>query len=152
LLHFGELSAGEPGGSSRLSDALMAATAAGRAVMVITDGELADVASIPADILSLAQVVVVPRSGQPDLAITDVRTPERIVAGDSLRVELRLQRTGAAVDSVEVQLRDGSRVLLAGVARFAPGSNREGLVLEGVLPAGIEGERWLDLVRVGGPD
>ncbi len=152
VLSFGELSPGEPGGSSDLAESLTAAAASGRQVVVVTDGEVRDVGRIPADILALAHLEVIERNPGDDVAITTVELPERIAAGDSLHLHLTLQRSGDAADSSRVQLRDGARVLLAATARFAPGTRRTTLSLAGSLPSDLSGVRWLEVVRVGAPD
>jgi hypothetical protein len=53
---------------------------------------------------------------------------------------------------VQVQVRDGSRVLVRGTARFTPGSSHTSLRLATALPADLTGERWIDIVREGAPD
>ena len=53
---FGELVAGEPGGRSDIANALAGAVAGGRAVTVVTDGEIGDATLLPPDLL--AQVTV----------------------------------------------------------------------------------------------
>ncbi len=143
VLQFGELAAGMPGGTTRLGDPLAAAANAGRPVVVVTDGEVDDVASIPADLLAQTAVRTLPRQDGADLAITDVRMPLRVAAGDTLAVEVDLRATNGWQDSVTVEVRDGDRVLLQGRAGFARADGQSVVRLAAPLPAGVSGERWL---------
>lgn len=154
-LPFGEAAPGEPGAASRLGDALAAAVTAGRPVTIITDGEISDVAAIPPDLLAQASVVVLPRDLGPDVAITEVRMPERLAAGDTLEVDLDLASLGGRPDTVTVEVRDGARVLLRGAVAMSPDSGgmaRARLALRGPLPEGLSGARWLEIARVGAAD
>lgn len=143
VVPFGELVPGLPGGTTRLGDPLAAAANAGRPVIVVTDGEVDDVASIPADLLAQAAVRTLPRQDGADVAITDVRMPLRLAAGDTLAVEVDLRATNGWRDSVTVAVQDGDRVLLTGRAGFARADGRAVLRLAAPLPAGLTGERWL---------
>lgn len=154
-LPFAEVAPGEPGGATRLGDALAAAVTAGRPVTIITDGEVGDASAIPPDLLAQASVVVLPRDPAPDVAITDVRMPDRLAAGDTLEAEIDVEAVGAIADSVMLEVRDGARVLLRGaavLARDSAGVGRAVLTLRGALPEGLTGARWLEIARVGEPD
>ena len=92
-------------GQSRLAPALMAAAAQDRPVVVITDGEIDDATEIPPDLRRAVRVEVLPRVPADDWAIVDVNGPQRITAGDSIRLEAALRRVGTpADDSVTVEL------------------------------------------------
>ncbi len=148
---FGELARGEPGGRSDLADALTGGIASGRAVTVVSDGEIADASAIPADLLAQASVRLLPRSVGPDIALTEVQAPVRLTAGDTLTMEIEAHRTAGAPDSASVVVRDSTTVLLRGVLKFGVG-NRARLHLAGELPHGLQGERWLRIERVGPAD
>src|SRR6476660_7025989 len=68
-------------GRSLLTPALLAASAADRPVIVVTDGELEDARDVPPDLLARTSVRVFPRALQPDVAITGVKGPSRITSG-----------------------------------------------------------------------
>lgn len=151
MASFGELARGEPGGRSNLFDPLTGALANGRAVTVVTDGEIADVAAIPDDLLAQATVRLLPRPPRADVALTEVRAPLRITAGDTLAIDVEAVRTSGAPDTASVIVRDSTSVLLRGVLRFG-GSTHAQLHLAGLLPHGVQGEQWLRIERVGAPD
>jgi hypothetical protein len=147
---FGEAAPGEPGGRTALSDALAGAVAAGRPVVVVTDGEIADSAAIPADLLAQATVRVLPRRTGADMALVDVRAPSRLAAGDSLTMDVDAWRTPDAPDTASVLVLDGNTPLLHGALRFA--GARAQLHLTGALPHGMKGEHWLQVIRAGAAD
>lgn len=148
---FGELAPGEPGGRSTLRDALDGAAASGRPVIVVTDGEISDVAAISSDLLARTTVRLLPRTPGADIAIVSVAAPLRLVAGDTLDVDVDLSRSPGAPDSAAIAVRDSATVLLHGVARFGP-ATRTRLELHGALPRGLKGDQWLRVVRVGASD
>jgi hypothetical protein len=152
VLHFGEAAPNEPGGRTNLVEPLTAAISAGRPLIIVTDGEVADVGALPTDLLAQATVQLLPRRGGADVALTDVRLPARLAAGDTLHVAIDLQASGGFTDSVRIEVRDGARVLTSGTARFGVGNTSASLQLSTPLPADLTGERWLDVVRIGAPD
>ncbi len=152
VVPFGEAAPGQPGGRSDIGSALAAAAGSGRPIEVITDGEIADIAAVPADLLAQASVRLLPRGVAPDVAISEARLPSRLAAGDTLTAEIDLRAANGWRDSVRVEVRDGDRVLLAGPAGFAGSSDRAVLRLEGPLPAGLDGERWLTIAIAGVTD
>jgi hypothetical protein len=148
---FGEIAPGEPGGQSALAAALPAALATGRPVTVITDGEIADAVALPPDLLAATTIRLLSRPEGDDIALLEMRGTTRLTLGDSLHLEVEVQRLGAAVDSVVVELRDGPRALQRSVIRLgATGRGRGRLVA--VLPAASTGLRWLEVHRVGAAD
>lgn len=147
---FGELAPGEPGGESALSDVL-AAAAGGRAVTVVTDGEVPDAAAIPADLLARVDVRVLARSPGADVALTEIAGPARLAVGDTLTLDVAARRTPEAADSAAVVVRDSTTVLLRGVIHFGPGLSAR-IRLSGPLPRSVRGERWLRIERVGASD
>ena len=102
-------------GRSRLGPALRAAAALDRPVVVITDGELEDVAEIPADLLQRPAVELRARDSAADVALVAIDAPSRLTLGDSLRIDVTVRATSAAPDSVLVELRfdDAERSRLA---------------------------------------
>ena len=152
VTRFAEVAPGEPGGSTNLGATLAAAVAAGRPLVILTDGEVQDVDAIPADLLAQADVRVLPRRHGDNVAITDVRMPTRLAAGDTLRFEIDVRVQGDAPDSVRVELRDSSRVIA--VASAPVESGRSAVTLRGaaLLPAVLEGERFIEILRVGASD
>ncbi|MES1259318.1 MAG: hypothetical protein ABUL71_01890, partial [Gemmatimonadota bacterium] len=115
---FGELMRGEPGARSALFEPLSGAAATGRPVIVVTDGEIADADAIPRDVMAQATIRVLARSTGADIALTEVRAPLRITAGDTLGIDIDAQRTAGAPDTAVVEVRDTALVLLRGVLRF----------------------------------
>ncbi len=148
---FGELAPGEPGGNSTLGDAVAGALASGRPVIVVSDGEIADTGATPASVRAAITVRILPRVGAPDLAVTDVRAPSRLTAGDTLSVEVEMLRTADAPDSTAVEIRSGSTVWLRGQLHFR-GALRARARLSGRLPPAVSGEQWLEIARTGGAD
>ncbi len=150
-LAFGTIGGGEPAGPTLLADVLTGAVGGGREVVVLTDGEVADAASLPADLLARATVELVPRPGGPDLALAGVRAPDRLAAGDTLVVELELLQQGGTMADDEVALL-ADTVRLAAVRVPAQDGARARLTLVLPWPAGRTGTQWLELVRTGAPD
>ncbi len=148
---FGELTRGEPGGRSNLLDALTGALAGGRAVTVVSDGEIADASAIPADLLAQATVRLLPRPKSADVALIEVQAPQRLAAGDTLTMDVVAQRTPGAPDTASVVVRDSTSVLLRGVLNFGA-SSRARVHLAGPLRHGLQGEQWLRVERVGAAD
>ena len=135
-------------GRSLLAPALLAASAADRPVIVVTDGELEDARDLPPDLLARTSVRVFPRAPQPDVAITGVKGPSRITSGDALVLEADVQTVGApAADSAVVALEDGARRLARRTIRL--GAARAGRVRLAVSSAGLApGDHVLRVVLV----
>jgi hypothetical protein len=148
---FGELAPGLPGDRSALFDVLTGAVTSGRAVTVVTDGEIPDVATIPADLLAQVSIRALPRPTGPDIALTAVRAPLRLAAGDTLAMTVEATRTPGAPDSIEIVVHDSALVLMHGTLHFGA-SHRAEVHLSAALPHGYSGERWLQVTRVGAAD
>ncbi len=118
-------------GRSRLAPGITSALALDRPIIVVTDGEIDDAGEVPADARRELTVISRPRSSAPDLAIVEVTGPDRLTAGDSIRVEATVRRLGEAsgMDTVIVELvsDDARRSVLA--ARTARLVNGEGGVV-----------------------
>jgi hypothetical protein len=102
-------------GRSRLGPALRAAAALDRPLVVVTDGELEDIAEIPADLLERPAIEVRRRDSVPDVALVAVEAPARLTVGDSLRVDVTVRTAGTVRDSVVVEalFDDAGRTRLA---------------------------------------
>ncbi len=147
---YGLLAPGIAGNDSRLMAPLAAASATGRAVIVVTDGEIPDAAMIPPDLLAQATVRVVPRTSVSDIALTDVRAPSRIAVGDTLTVDVDAARSVDAPDSAVISLRDSLRTLVRTTVHFVAGAATGRLRV--VLPPGKQGTQWLRVTRDGPAD
>lgn len=111
-------------GTSRLAPVLTSAAATGRPVVVITDGEIDDVAEISSDEFRASSIRVLPRRRVPDVAVTSVTGPSRITSGDSLKIVVELRSFGGGSrppDGVRVEVREGKSVLLRGKASMDQG-------------------------------
>lgn len=109
-------------GRSELAPTLAAVSALGRPTVVVTDGELDDLADTPADLLASAGFVVLPRTVGRDLAVREVRAPARATVGDTMVVAVELASSGsAAAESVTVVVRAGARVIGRAGAIVPPG-------------------------------
>ncbi len=99
-------------GRSLLRPALTAAAASNRPVVVVTDGEIEDAADMPPELVRRAAITVLPRQPRPDIALTQLAGPTRVTAGDSVALDLEIQRVGGATaDTLSVEVALGSRVL-----------------------------------------
>ena len=81
-------------GATRLADALAIARGRPGPVVVVTDGEIGDAATIEPSLLAGARVVVLPRAVVSDAALLDLEAPERLAQGDSLPVEVSIGTFG----------------------------------------------------------
>ena len=131
---------------SRLAPALVAAAASGRRVIVVSDGEIADAAELPADLLAAATVRVLPRAEVPDLAVVRVEGPRRGAVGDSLRIRVEVRAYGLPDRrAVPVEVRGAGRVLLRGEVALDPQGMGQ-TTLEGVLAGVPPGDHLLEVV------
>ena len=75
----------------------------------MTDGEMTDRAELPrGGAVARAGVRLFPRAAAPDLAITRVTGPDRVAAGDTIRLEVEVRGFGAVPDSARVEVRSRS--------------------------------------------
>ena len=93
-------------GASRLAPALAAAAARGGPVAIVTDGVISDPADVPADLLRVGRVVVLPRTPFFDAFVSDISGPSRIGARDTLR--LRVSYGAAGMRDARSGMRDAS--------------------------------------------
>lgn len=119
-------------GSSRLKDALDAAVGGGVPVVIVTDGELEDISTIPGSRLARAAVLVLARDTLPNAAITDLSLRSSIQNGDSLSLDLTIATWGSLPAARgRIDVRDGERVLLTQDIELppSPGVARRRVVL-----------------------
>ncbi len=131
-------------GRSELGPALRAAAASDRRVIVVTDGELDDALDLSPDALARVGVRTFPRQAAPDLAVTRVEGPDRITAGDTIRMAATVRAYGATGDSARIEVRNDQRVLVRRAVRL--GSDGSASVSLAFPSTGLSGDV---LLRVG---
>lgn len=82
-------------GATRLAPALEAAVERGGSTVVVTDGELSDVASIAPDLLERPRIVVLDRPPFRDAFVAGVDGPHRVMATDTIRLAVTYGTAGA---------------------------------------------------------
>ncbi len=75
-------------GASHLAPALEAAAGRAGEVVVVTDGEIDDVAAIPADLLRRPRVIVQPRAPFFDAYVAGIEGPRHVTRTDTLRLKV----------------------------------------------------------------
>ena len=83
-------------GASRLAPALTAAAARSGPVTVITDGEIDDLAALPADLRARPRVVTLPRPDFADAYVAAVAGQRRLAATDTLRLRVTVGVAGGS--------------------------------------------------------
>lgn len=133
-------------GRSELAPTLTAASAVGRRIVVVTDGELDDAKEIPSELLASAGMVVLPRSHGRDLAVTRVTAPARVTVGDTLSIFADIRLTGAdTADSAAVGVMLGTRVLGRATTKVTAGAT-----VAARIPIGTRGlSAGVQFLRVG---
>jgi hypothetical protein len=96
-------------GASHLAPALEAAAGRAGEVVVVTDGEIDDVASIPADLLRRPRVIVQPRAPFFDAYVASVEGTRHVTRGDTVR--LRVSYGAAGVRGSGLGARNASIVV-----------------------------------------
>jgi hypothetical protein len=125
-------------GRSSLGPAIAAAAASDRRVLVISDGEIDDVAELAPEALARVGVRLFPRAPTADLAITRFRGPDRVTAGDTLRLDVEVRAFGSVSDSARVEIRLDRRVLARRALRL--GTQGSGILSFAVPTAGLSGD------------
>jgi len=121
-------------GRSVLQPALAAALAAGRPLIIVSDGEIDDVSEVPPDLLALAEVRLFIREPRPDVALSAVTGPGHATAGDTVQLEIEARAGGGwSGDSIRIEISDQGRVLARGRAPLRDGGTTR---LEIALPTG----------------
>lgn len=137
-------------GRSALAPAIAAAAASDRPVIVITDGEVDDVAELPPEALGRVGVRLFPRTAAADLAITRFHGPDRITAGDTIRVDVQVRSIGSAADSARVEIRLDQRVLARRALRL--GTDGSGAITVAIPSTGLTGDVLLTAALAGAAD
>ncbi len=110
--------------ATRVQPAVERALAAGRALVVVTDGELADpevLQSLP----SGSRIVIPTRVTRPDVAVSAIDAPAAAVAGDSIDVRVSLAAGGAGSAATRLRLAvDGAAVGEAAIEALAAWAER----------------------------
>jgi hypothetical protein len=138
-------------GRSLLANAIATAAASGRPLVIVTDGEIDDVPTVPPDLLKQSSIRVFPREAGPAATILSVTGPNRVLLRDSIRLRLQLRTAGlpgggSADGSLALQTRLGERVL-ARTNAVGLGSSSE---VEMTVPASAlgPGEHLLEIALV----
>jgi hypothetical protein len=137
-------------GRSDIAPALAAAAASARRVLIVSDGEITDVSEIPAEGLSRVGVRLFPREAAPDLAITRVTGPDRVAAGDTIRLEAEVRGFGAVADSASLEVRIDQRVLARRLIRL--GGDGIAVTSLAIGSRGLSGDVLLTIALTGGGD
>ncbi len=137
-------------GRSQLAPAIAAAAASDRRVIVVTDGELDDPGDLAPEALARAGVRLFPRTPTPDLAIQRLRGPDRVTAGDTIRLEAEVRSFGSNADSARVEVRLDRRVLARRALRL--GGDGAGTVSLGFSSSGLSGDVLFNVSLTGAGD
>ena len=111
-------------GRSLLKPALAAAAGSDRPVIVATDGEIEDAGDLPPELMARASVRLFPRTAVPDLAITSLEGPARVTSGDSVALDVVVEReSGSTADSVQLEVVSGSTTVARRRLRLGEGAS-----------------------------
>ena len=123
-------------GTTRLAEALEAARATGRLVVVVTDGEVEDAAWLGA--AGQSSVRLFPRAVSSGVALTRVEAPARITGRDTLRVRASVRAAGIGARRLPIKLSVDGRELSRATAEFGGDGETEVTfqLLPGVIPVG----------------
>jgi hypothetical protein len=111
-------------GRSLLGPTLAAAAASDRPIIVVSDGEIEDAGDLPPELLARTAVRLFPRPAVPDLAITSLEGPARVTAGDSIALDVVVEReAGATADTAAIVVEAGSSTLALRRVRLGEGSS-----------------------------
>jgi hypothetical protein len=131
-------------GASRLGPALRAAAAREGPIVIVTDGDVDDVATVPSDLLTQARVIALPRAAVQgtDYGIERVEAQGRYTPSDTVVVEVTVARGSReqGAGSRMVVLRQGARELARVPLRFGEGAGATRVRLSAPgsrLPAGF---------------
>ncbi len=90
------------------------ARAAGRPVVLISDGEVDDAAQLGA-LPAGSRVELIARAPLRDAAVTEIEAPSRAVAGDTIAMRITVRTAAGAVPHAVLSVRAGSRLLVDAV-------------------------------------
>ncbi|MEK6611549.1 MAG: hypothetical protein AABZ29_02045 [Gemmatimonadota bacterium] len=113
-------------GASRVGPAVDRASALGRALTVITDGQLED-AELLDQLPAGSRVEVLPSPAAVDVAVRSLELPQAVAPGDTVEVRALFVSAGAAVSAATalVRLADGTTLATAPLGPLPPWSERE---------------------------
>lgn len=87
--------------ASRVAPVVERALAAGRPLILVTDGELDDPAQLQ-DLPRGSRVELIERGGEPDLAVVALEAPRAAVGGDTVELRAMVRAGAAAMDSARL--------------------------------------------------
>src|SRR5919204_3809610 len=120
--------------ASRVRPAVERAVAAGRPIVVVTDGEIDDpdaLRRLPAG----SRVEVVPRAARPDGALAALDAPRAAVGGDTLTARVTLVAGAAGAPAGELRLAVADRQLAAAAVDALPPYGERAVELRGRVAA-----------------
>ena len=136
--------------SSRLRPAVERAVAAGRPLVVVTDGEVAD-PDAAADLPGGSRIALAAAAARPDVAVTGLSAPRAAVAGDTIEVAVHVAAGGAGSGAGTLALLLGERALRSQpLDSLAPWDDR--VVTLRVPVTGADGATVLRAVVAAGGD
>ncbi|HWA15682.1 MAG TPA: hypothetical protein VG817_04560, partial [Gemmatimonadales bacterium] len=109
-----------------------------------------DAAELAPEALARVGVRLFPRAATPDLAVTRFRGPDRVTAGDTIRLEVEVRAFGSTADSARVEIRQEQRVLARRALRL--GAQGNGSLTFAVPSAGLSGDLLLTAALAGAGD
>jgi hypothetical protein len=111
-------------GRSLLGPALAAAAASDRPIIIASDGEVEDAGDVPPELLARASVRLFPRTATPDLAVTAIDGPTRVTSGDSIALDVTVEReSGSAADTAQLEVASGSSTVARRRVRLGAGAS-----------------------------
>jgi hypothetical protein len=120
--------------ASRVGAAIERAVAAGRSLVVVTDGELDDPTTLT-ELPPGSRIIVPPRPGGRDVALANVEMPRAVVAGDTLEVQVTLVSGSAGAAASALTMSVGDRAIATNRADAMSAWTERIVVLRGVVQA-----------------
>jgi hypothetical protein len=120
--------------ASRVGGAVERAVAAGRSLVVVTDGELDDPATLT-ELPPGSRIVVPPRPAGRDAALANVEMPRAVVAGDTLEVQVTLASGAAGAAASVLTMQVGDRAIATSRADAMTAWTERIVALRGVVQA-----------------
>lgn len=119
--------------ASRAEGAVELALARGRPLVVVTDGEVDDPASL-AELPSGSRVVVLARPATADLAVTTLDVPRAMVSGDTVEAHVGLAAGAAGAPAATLTLQVGGRPLGTARVEALPAYGERTVSVRGAVP------------------
>ncbi len=140
-LRAGSVLAAPSDAATRALGAVDRARAAGRPVVLITDGEVDDAAQLGA-LPAGSRVELLARAPLRDAAVTEIEAPFRAVAGDTIAMRITVRTAAEAVPHAMLRVRAGSRVLAEAVVD-SMGADAERVIAVRVTVPAVPGSALL---------